>query len=419
MPQNRLTQQVADAFLPRPPAVLGVAVSGGGDSMALLHLLHKLCTLHSTRLRVVTVDHGLRSEAASEAQMVADVCGKLGLLHDVLHWEGWDGSGNLQDAARRARYGMMADWGRRHDVEAIAVGHSADDQAETVLMRLARRSGVDGLSGMKRRLVMEGMTWVRPLLGASRSDLRDYLIQSDVPWIEDPSNKNENFERIRARKVLEALEPLGITVCGLAEVADNMLEARKALEWQTFLAARDSIYVNGGAVVVDDRKMRLMPDEVQRRLLVRAMNWISGEAYPARRQAVMSVLKGLRRGQAGTAEGCHARRVGGAVWIFREFNAVANIRSKVDVLWDGRWRITSSDPGALASDLEVRALGEEGLAQCPDWRSCGRPHPVLLSTPSIWHKDELLSAPLAGTGQNWHAEVDGGDETFFAALLTH
>lgn len=387
--------------------------------MALLHLLHMLSTLHGTRLRVVTVDHGLREDAAAEAKLVADFCSGLGLRHDVLVWEGWDGTGNLQDAARRARYAMMAEWGRSNGIDAIAVGHTADDQAETVLMRLARRSGVDGLAGMKRRLVMEGMTWVRPLLSASRSDLRDYLIQGNIPWVEDPSNKNEAFERIKARKALTALEPLGITVAALSEVADNMLEARKALEWQTFLAARDSVYVNGGAVVVDDHKMRLLPDEVQRRLLVRAMNWISGENYPARRQAVMSVLKGLRRGQAGTAEGCHARRVGGAVWIFREYNAVVDVRSKPCALWDGRWRLSTPDPASDDPNLIVRALGEDGLAQCPNWRNCGRPHPVLLSTPSVWRNDEMLAAPLAGSSQNWHAEIDGGEETFFAALLTH
>ena len=419
MPEQRLTQQVADAFLPRPPAVLGVAVSGGGDSMALLHLLHMLSTLHGTKLRVVTVDHGLRPEAAAEAKMVADFCCGLGLRHDVLVWEGWDGTGNLQDAARRARYELMGAWGRSNKIDAIAVGHTADDQAETVLMRLARRSGVDGLAGMKRRLVMEGMTWVRPLLSASRAELRAYLTQSKIPWVEDPSNNNDAFERIKARKALEALEPLGITVEALSEVADNLLEVRKALEWQTFLAARDAIYVNAGAVVVDDHKMRLLPDEIQRRLLVRAMNWISGEHYPARRKAVFSVLNGLRRGQAGTAEGCQARRIGGAVWIFREYNAVADIRCAPDALWDDRWRLSSSDPAQAGKDIVIRALGEDGLAQCPDWRNCGRPHPVLLSTPSVWRDDTLLSAPLAGASQNWHAEIDGGEETFFAALLTH
>jgi tRNA(Ile)-lysidine synthase len=418
VPQQRLTQQVAAAFLPRPPDQLGVAVSGGGDSMALLNLLHALCALHGSKLRVVTVDHGLRAAAAAEARMVTDVCAGLGLRHDVLVWDGWDGQGNLQDAARRARYALMADWGRANAIDTIAVGHTADDQAETLLMRLARRAGVDGLAGMKRRLVMEGMTWVRPLLGATRADLRDYLVQRDIPWIEDPSNEDEVFERIKARKMLDVLAPLGITVEGLSEIADNMYEARKALEWQSFLAARDIIHIDAGAVVVDDRSLRLLPDEIQRRLLVRAMNWISGDTYPARRKAVQSILHGLRRGQAGTAEGCHARRVGGAIWVFREFNQVSDLRCDCGALWDGRWRLWPADPDTAVDDVVIRALGEDGLAQCPQWRTCGRPHPVLLSTPSVWRDDVLLAAPLAGAHQNWHAEVDGGEETFFAALLT-
>lgn len=387
--------------------------------MALLHLLHKLCTLHRTRLRVVTVDHGLRDAAATEAKMVGEVCAGLGLRHDVMRWEGWDGKGNLQDAARRARYALMAEWGHAHGIETIAVGHTADDQAETVLMRLARRAGVDGLSGMKRRLVMEGMTWVRPLLGASRTDLRDYLFQQHIAWVDDPSNDNEVFERIKARKALEVLAPLGITVSGLAEVADHMLDARTALEWNTFLAARDMVCIDSGAVIVDDQKMRLLPDEIQRRLLVRAMNWISGEDYPARRQAVLSVMKGLHRGQAGTAEGCHARRVGGAVWIFREYNAVADVRAPCGTLWDGRWRVSPLDADTDLAGVYVRALGEDGLARCENWRTSGCPHPVLLSSPSVWRDDVMLAAPLAGEGQNWHAEIEGGEETFFAALLTH
>ncbi|MGJ8618282.1 MAG: tRNA lysidine(34) synthetase TilS, partial [Sulfitobacter sp.] len=134
----RLTQQVADAFLPHPPDVLGVAVSGGGDSMALLHLLHGLSALHGTKLRAVTVNHGLRPEAASEAQMVQAFCATLGVQHDTLMWKDWDGIGNLQNAARQARYQMMADWATIHGISTIALGHTADDQAETFLMRLAR-----------------------------------------------------------------------------------------------------------------------------------------------------------------------------------------------------------------------------------------------------------------------------------------
>lgn len=419
MSNLRLTQQVAQAFLPHPPDVLGVAVSGGGDSMALLSLMHVLCTLHGCKLRAVTVNHGLRAAAADEANGVSDYCARIGVPHDTLLWDDWDGKGNLQSVARDARYTRMAEWARLHDITTITLGHTADDQAETFLMRLARKSGVTGLSAMPQRVLREGITWVRPLLAASRQELRDYLRSQQLCWIEDPSNEDMTYERVRARQALGVLGDLGITADVLSDVSEQMAQARKALDWQTFLAARDIVRVDAGAVVISDRQLRILPEEIQRRLLVHAVNWISGGIYPARRAAVQNLLHGLRKGQAGTADGVHARRVGGYIWVFRELNAVRGVQSDPDTLWDARWRVSPPEEDCKWDDVTVRALGKDGLQQCPDWRATGRPHEVLLSTPAIWRGDEVIAAPLAGWDQKWHADVDGGTETFFAALLTH
>ena len=415
----RLTQQVAEAFLPNPPEVLGVAVSGGGDSMALLHLLHGLCTLHGTKLRAVTVNHGLRAEAASEARMVQQFCATFGILHDTLLWDAWDGTGNLQSAARDARFALMSAWAAEHGIGTIALGHTADDQAETFLMRLARRSGVNGLAGMSPRIIREGVTWVRPLLKASRAELRGYLQSQDVPWTEDPSNDDTAFERVKARQILEVLAPLGIDAQGLSAVAEHMAQARTALDWQTYLAARDIAKVDAGAIVICERKLRILPHEIQRRLFVSAVNWISNETYPARHAAITSLMQALRKGQAATLEGCHARRVGGQIGVFRDHNAVKNVQPPPDELWDARWHLTTADTSDKWRNVTVRALGKEGLEQCVDWRASGRPHAVLLSTPAVWRGDVVVAAPLAGWSQKWHADVIGGEETFFAALLTH
>ena len=419
MPELRLTQQVAEAFLPQPPAALGVAVSGGGDSMALLHLMHGFCALHGSRLRAVTVDHGLRPEAAAEAAQVARFCAGLGVQHDTLHWQDWDGQGNLQDAARRARLTLIADWARGHGLDTVALGHTADDQAETVLMRLARRAGVDGLAGMLPRRVQEGINWVRPLLAATRADLRSYLEQRGIDWAEDPSNEDPGFERVRARRALAALAPLDIDAQALSEVASHMAAARAALEWQTFLVARRIAEVDAGSVVLDETEWRLQPLEIRRRLLVRAVGWIVGADYPPRRSAVDNMMQAILKGQAATADGVHVRRLRGRIWVFRELEAVREIAAMPNGLWDRRWRVTPRGPALTEAGLTVRALGEAGLAQCPDWRASGRPHAVLLSTPGIWRGDRLVAAPLAQARSDWNAQVDGGDETFFADLLTH
>ena len=387
--------------------------------MALLHLMHVMCALHGTKLRAVTLNHGLRIEAAEEARMVGAYCARLGVQHDTLLWDDWDGKGNLQNAARNARYTRMAEWAKVRGINTITLGHTANDQAETVLMRLARRSGVNGLAGIPERILREGITWVRPLLRASREDLRVYLRSQQIVWMEDPSNEDMNYERIKARHALTQLADLGIDAAGLSIVAAQLAKVRAALDWETFIAARDIACIDAGAVVICERRMRILPEEIQRRLLVHAVNWISGQVYPARRAAVTNMLQGLRRGQAGTADGVHARRVGGQIWIFRELNAVREEQSKPGDLWDKRWRFSSPDPGNDCQDLRVRVLGKEGLAQCPEWRVSGRPHAVLLSTPAVWRGDTVVAAPLAGRSQKWHAEVDGGKETFFTSLLTH
>lgn len=418
MPHLRLTQQVAEAFLPNPPEILGVAVSGGSDSMALLHLMHGFCALHGCKLRAVTVDHGLRPEAKDEAEAVRQVCAQLGVAHDTLLWTGWDGVGNLQSAAREARYGLMTQWAADNDISTIAIGHTADDQAETFLMRLVRRSGVDGLSGIPHRVMRDGVTWVRPLLSAGREVLRSYLRTQRILWIDDPSNDDTQFERVRTRQALTQLSTLGIDVQVLSEVAGHMSQARRALDWQTFIAARDIAHIDAGAVVLCERRLRILPDEIQRRLIVQAINWISGKEYPARRAAIANLMQAIRKGQAGTADGVHLRRVAGQIWVFREWNAVRDISCKPDALWDARWRMRPGSNVPLADDLVVRALGECGLQQCETWRDTGRPHDVLVSTPAIWRGDDVVAAPLAGWGDPWHAEVNGGQETFFAALLT-
>ncbi|NNE51015.1 MAG: tRNA lysidine(34) synthetase TilS [Sulfitobacter sp.] len=416
---ERLNNLISEAFLPYPPERIGVAVSGGGDSMALLDLLQIFCTAEGITLHAATVDHGLREGSAEEAAIVADQCKRIGIAHETLLWKDWTGEGNLQAEARKARYALLARWAQGLGIDTVALGHTADDQAETVLMRLARRAGVDGLSAMRARRVREGITWVRPLLSVRRRALRTYLRAKGIDWIEDPSNEDQIFDRIKARQALAALAPLEIDVEGLCEVADQLRQAREALEWQTFITAQKAVTLPAGAVVIGEKLFETEPAEIRRRLFVRALNWVSGSAYPPRRAAVSAVICQVARGQAGTTDGCHVRRIGGAIWVFRELNAVRSVACPLDKLWDNRWRITPPEKLGDAAGLEIRALGEEGLLQCPDWRETAVPRVVLLSSPAVWRDDALVAAPLAGKGENWHAEVKNGEDAFFATLLSH
>lgn len=404
-------------FRTNPPARLGVAVSGGGDSVALLHLLAQVFQGTDTRLFAVTVDHGLRPEAAEEARVVAKLAASLDVPHDVLLWEGWDGQGNMQAAAREARYRLMARWAKEKSISVLAMGHTADDQAETVLMRLARASGVDGLSGIPRRRAVHGVTVVRPLLDTTRVALRDYLRAHDQSWIDDPSNDDLRFERVRMRAASDQLAQLGITADALTEVARNMARAREALDWYTFVSARDLVQLDGGDVLIDLRRFRTLPEEIARRLLVHALCWIGGGPYQPRRDAVSDALTAIRACKTTTLHGCIVLSHDGLIWICREFNAVRHQEASADTIWDNRWRIDASGP--VPRNLRLRALGRSGLKQCGDWRQTGRPYAALITSPSVWDGDRLVVAPQAGLDNAVQIELIGGGEEFFASILSH
>lgn len=406
---------IRQQFPTPPPAQIGVAVSGGGDSIALLHLLSRCFDPDQVQLHVATVDHGLRPESAREAEQVADFSEKLGYTHSTLRWKRWDGAGNLQDKARRARYALLSDWAKMHKIDAVALGHTADDQAETVLMRLGRAAGVDGLSAMSARRTMHGVCFVRPMLDLTRNQLRSYLRDNDLTWADDPSNEDTRFDRIKARQAMEALAPLGITPLALSTVARNMEQVRTALDWYSFLAARDLVQVVDGDIVLDHRKFRTLPDEIARRLMVQAIIWISGSEYAPRRRAVNGAIQAARDRRSATVLGCRLTYHNGQIWICREYNAVQSHRCDRDDLWDGRWRMN----GPELEWCEIRALGRSGMLQVPDWRDSGRPYAALMASPAVWRGTQLVAAPIAGYPQGWHAETAVNSEEFFSAILSH
>ena len=174
--------------------------------MALLLLASAWAQISDVDLQVVTVDHGLRPEAAAEASFVAAVCEGLDLPHLTLAWEGTKPTSGIASAAREMRYQLIEEFARDFGIKTILTGHTADDQAETVYMRASRGDDVQighGLAGMAKHVVLPRKTnLIRPLLEVSRADLRQYLLENDQTWIEDPSNLDESYERVRVRKTL-------------------------------------------------------------------------------------------------------------------------------------------------------------------------------------------------------------------------
>lgn len=379
--------------------------------MALLHLAAGWAPARSHALHVVTVDHGLRAASADEARHVAAQAAALGLPHDTLRWHGWDGTGNLQSAARDARRSLIADWAAHHDIGDVATGHTLDDQAETVLLRLARGSGVDGLAGMEAR-TPGAPNWLRPMLGLRRDALRQWLQEQAIPWIDDPSNDDPRFDRVRARQMQSQLSDLGLTPERLATLSDHMRNARAVLRRETAALAGQIVTQHGADLLVDTAGFDAAPEELQNRLLAAAVMWITAAGY---RPRFAALSRFARRGVAGTLSGCLVKIGPERFRLTREYNAVKDMRGATDALWDGRWRMQGPHDPAL----HIAALGPDGLHRCPGWRAGGLPRASLLASPAIWQGATLIAAPLARHGTDWTARLAKDRDDFAAFLLSH
>ncbi len=379
------------------PSKLGVAVSGGSDSIAALNILTGAARARDISIAAITINHGLRAEAEAEAAFVAESCKKLGIRHDIRRWQDWDGSGNLQAQARDARYGLMAAWARETGVDYIALGHTQDDQAETFLMRLARGAGVDGLSEMKRVFSRGGVTWLRPFLRSSRAALRAHLLRHGLNWVDDPSNDDPQFERVRLRQAMAQFGEVGLDTATLSQSSQNLADVRDALDFYVRCAAADFVQIEQGDVLLSD--MSQTPPEVRRRLISAILRWMSGDDFAPRAAAMAQLQDGLDAAGKHVLAGCVITRDGQQTRFTREWNAVRGLTCATDEVWDNRWRLE----GPHAAGLHVRALGEDGLSACPDWRSGGLPRVSLLASPSVWDGETLVSAPLTGGNNGWNA----------------
>jgi tRNA(Ile)-lysidine synthase len=279
----RTATEALTGTVPSRDRRLGIAVSGGSDSMALLALAAEA---YPGAVSAATVDHGLRPEAADEAEHVAAICQQLDIPHAILA-PSEAISGNLQSSAREARYALLEAWRGEIQVEWIATAHHADDQLETVMMRLMRGSGVDGLSAIRP---VNGAI-IRPLLGVRKTELSDYLKTRDIAALSDPSNSDRQFDRVRMREALvhfPDFEPERIERSMAA-----MRDASEALDWMTDQVAGTQINAGPNEAILTPVDL---PKELQRRLVQRCLNLIDPE-YPPRGEALDRTIAALLAGK--------------------------------------------------------------------------------------------------------------------------
>ncbi len=278
-----------------------LAVSGGPDSLALLLLGKAAFPGH---IIAATVDHGLRAEAATEAAFVAALCAKHGVPHTILRPDR-PIIGNVQSAARATRYALLQKWAQDSQAQWIITAHHSDDQMETLLMRIIRGSGVDGLASIRAR----NGNIIRPLLGFSKAELEAICAENDITPVRDPSNDNIDFDRVRLRQWL-ATTAHPFDPVATSRSANALAQASDALAWTTDQLANERIATKGTEVTLNPKDL---PRELQRRLLSRAVAAIS-PAYAARGDSIEHSLDSLLSGKTVTLGPVLCR--GGENWRF-------------------------------------------------------------------------------------------------------
>ncbi|MEM1050127.1 MAG: tRNA lysidine(34) synthetase TilS [Pseudomonadota bacterium] len=379
---------------------VALAVSGGRDSIALLRLA--VCARDRFAdfpdLIVYTVDHGLRAEAAAEARQVAGWSEASGIACRILTRASGIPSGNLQAAAREARYRLMAEAAEEDGVSALVTAHHQEDQAETLLLRLARGSGLRGLAAMPAVGKMHGLTILRPFLDVPRQRLVQILEDAGHSWIDDPSNDDARFDRVRFRTLLPVLEEAGLPPDRLARATEALRRGQDAIDHYAHLALdRWTQRYPSGFARLDWAGLSGEPEEVRLRVLATLIEGVTGCGYAPRlerleRMAAALSQSGDRPAVAGTLAGCIFERFGSTVWIYREAGRSGfpdlSLGAGEKLVWDDRFIV---ETGLVAApDARIRALGHSGRAAAAPFFAREIPAKAIESVPAVFVGGQII-----------------------------
>ncbi len=402
-----------------------LAISGGADSVALLHLVAKwrASLSEGPSLVVVTVDHGLRDSSTNEAMWVCERAAAYGLEHRTLCWQGEKPRSAIQDAARQARYALISEMAMEYPNAAILTAHHADDQAETVLMRLLRGSGVDGLAGIPCSTYWNDTPVERPLLSLSHQRLVATLEDAGLDWLEDPSNDDSAFERVRVRRTMAAL---GLDSDKVALSARRLRRAQEALDHSTEAAFLQVAHVDeAGYCSLDLVSFLALPAEIAVRVLSRTLTVVGGGVDRLRLQRVEDLLERLHHSDGGghTLAGCMVRVESGIVSIYREPGRAGlpelHLSHGETARWDNRFTVSLAD--SEAAPVLVKAFDPRQMSRIGENSRFLRDIPPLAraTIPAFWRQDSLIAVPQIGYFQSIEREREAGAARCRSKFITN
>ncbi|MGB8843458.1 MAG: tRNA lysidine(34) synthetase TilS [Aliidongia sp.] len=389
-----------------PAPALAVAVSGGADSLALTLLADRWARARGGAITALTVDHRLRPASGDEAAALGERLRHRAIAHEILVWHGPYPRQDIQATARAARYRLLGEWCRGHNVLHLLTAHHRNDQAETLVLRLGRGSGVAGLAGIAPLVEERHFRLLRPLLNVPARQLRATLRGFGEEWSEDPSNANLLFARVRVRAQCDNLAAAGLTELRLAETCRHLGRVRVMLERLTERALVEMVLLHpAGFAVLDQTVLRATPEEIRLRALAALIASIGAAAYTPRFERLDRLARALFDGEpirGKTLGGCRILPYRGRVLIQREAAALAppvDLQGSGPWRWDDRFTVRARN-GAVPPGLCVGALGAEGAANMraivPADRAHHLPGSVRATLPAIRQDGRLIAIPHLG-----------------------
>ena len=352
-------QTILDTYMNRWPvptgAAIGVAVSGGADSLALALNLAEWGRRHNRLVKAVTVDHGLRPESADEAADVHRIMTENGISHTTLTWTGPKPETRLEERARMARYDLMIAWCREQGIGHLFLAHQAGDQAETFWTRLARGSGVNGLSAMTEQTLRAGVLLCRPFLDLDKADLEADLTQRGIVWMMDSMNADPTYERVRWRLRQRDLSAMGLTPAMIGRTTHRLARARTALDFYTqrFVSAWAEISPYG-YLTIPETALSAVPEEIRLRALMRLVAHVNPTGPAPAMETVETWLEQWPR--RATFGGCLVLRYKGWVFIAREAKRLApptDIPAWTPTVWNNFFILASVPVRIVAGNKDV------------------------------------------------------------------
>lgn len=381
---------------------VAVAVSGGPDSLALAILADRWARSRRGEVCALSIDHRLRPESGAELRRLGSWLSARKIRHEVLVWEGKKPATGIQEAAREARYRLLAQWCREHGCLHLLTAHHREDQAETHLIRRAAHSGDAGLAGMSAVRELDCCRILRPLLGIPKARLTATLAAEGQPFITDPSNRDPAFARARLRAGGTAA-PEGDLAAVLGTVGRLGRERRSRERARDALLARAVIVHPAGFAALDCAPLLAAPAEIAEQALSAVVAMLGGRLYPPRRQRVSRLLRVLAGDADGgyTLAGCQFVAWRGRYLVLRELAAAASparISPGTSLVWDRRLGVAL--PVTAAGPVTLDYLREIGVAElngrAPELPRTGLPLLVRPILPALWDEDGIAAVPHLG-----------------------